>query len=187
MRARAQHTHNGICGFPPGTSNAPEWQFLGLRLVVGRDHGPLEGSEARRLSHLLLQIPNLQNQGYGPELGKAGDPEDLAHQNRCGQEPATVTCTEDSGPSSADPPEKGCVCSPLWFFMAAPTQRNRKSGQSSHRIMYVSVLNSQWEIAQCHRCKSGTSSFCLMSCCNVSNLSKATPRISWLTIIAKET
>lgn len=34
----------------PGNARCFRMQFLGLRLVMGRDHGPLEGSEAGRLS-----------------------------------------------------------------------------------------------------------------------------------------
>ena len=97
---------------------------------MGRDHGPLEGSEAGRLSHLLLQIPNPQNQGSGPELGKAGDPEDLAHRDWCGQELGTVPQTEDSSSSSADLPEKGCVFTPLVFHGCSRFKGTRKAGKA---------------------------------------------------------
>ena len=115
--------------FFPGNARCFRMQFLGLRLVVGRDHDPLEGSEAGRLStayrFLTCKTPSWARPGTQRTwLIKAGARRDHSHLNQGQQLPpntrAQQTCQK-----------RLYVFTPLVFHGCRPLRRNQKNGQGS--------------------------------------------------------
>jgi len=114
----------------PGNARCFRMQFLGLRLVMGRDHGPLEGSEAGRLStayrFLTCKTPSRARPGTQRTwLIKAGARRD----HKQSPQPRTAAPTKHQG--SADLPEKAVCVHPSGFSRLLPLRRNQKNGQGS--------------------------------------------------------